>query len=93
MTRSTDVPARIRAYNAKLKATVTYPVSTFVAGNLDGNLNYKEGVTQPPNFTYLAYFSFGTHHVMELTCQYADPGALSSLATPCGVVLGSMQLR
>ena len=89
---STDIPARISAYNTKLKARVTNPISTFGTPNLSGYRNYKEGVVQPPNFTYLAYFSFGAHHVMEFTCQYTDSTQVSTFATSCGTVLGSVKL-
>ncbi len=92
VTATTDIPARITAYNTKLKATVTNPVSTFSTPNLAGYRDYKEGITQPPNFTYLAYFSFGAHHVMEFTCQYTDAASLGSFATSCGTVLGSVKL-
>lgn len=92
VTATTDVPGRIAAYNTELKARVTYPVSTFTTPNLSGYRNYKEGVAQPPAFTYLAYFSFGAHHVMEFTCQYADAANLGTFATSCGKVLGTISL-
>jgi hypothetical protein len=92
VTARTDPLTLIKAYNTKAKAVVRGTVRR-ASATIDGLPAYTETATEPGNYTYIAYWAFGTHHFLQFSCQLGSSSGVAKLAVACGTILGSLQLN
>ncbi|WP_375485145.1 hypothetical protein [uncultured Jatrophihabitans sp.] len=92
VTSRTNQVALIKAYNAKAKAKVSGTIRR-ATSRIDGLTAYTETATELGNFTYLAYWAFGTHHFLLYSCQLGSTNGVAGLAVACGTTLASLQLN
>lgn len=92
VTARTNPLTLIKAYNAKAKAVVRGTIRK-ASATIDGLPAYTETATEPGNFTYIAYWAFGTHHFLQFSCQLGSTNGVATLAVACGTTLSSLQLN
>ena len=91
VTAKTDQVSLIKAYNAKAKAKVSGTIHRATSA-IDGLPAYSETATEPGDYTYIAYWAFGTHHFFLYSCQLGSASSVATLAVACGTTLASLQL-
>lgn len=92
VTAKTDVVGAITAYNVRTKAVVSGGIHPAVTP-IDGLPGWTETATEPGGYTYVAYWAFGTHHLLQYSCQVGSPSDLTALALACGTTLASLRLN
>ena len=92
VTARTNLLTLIKAYNTKAKAVVRGTVRKASAA-IDGLPAYTETATEPGDYTYIAYWVFGTHHFLQFSCQVGASAGVATLAVACGTTLASLQLN